>query len=80
MSSLGDLDGQVGRFRFWAQRLKADMRPDGKPVAVYPSEKSQRSPAFAGDEIGVGPKLVVFAHEEATGNIWLLEPAKSSGQ
>jgi len=80
MSSLGDLDGQVGRFRFWAQRLKADMRPDGKPVAVYPSEKSQRSPAFAGDEIGVGPKLVVFYHEQATGNICLLEPAKSSRQ
>jgi Tol biopolymer transport system component/predicted Ser/Thr protein kinase len=62
--------------RIWAQRLKSDMRPDGKPVAVYPLGQSQRSPFISFDEISVGPDLIVFTQAEAVGNIWLLEPVK----
>jgi Tol biopolymer transport system component len=69
------LSGLEGPRRLWAQRLRPDMRPDGKPFAVYPPAQSQ-PPFISGDEISVGPNLVVFAHDEATGNIWLLEPAK----
>jgi hypothetical protein len=52
------------------------MRPHGKPFEVYPSGRVTGSPAVSGDEISAGPDLIVFTHEEATGNVWLLEPAK----
>jgi hypothetical protein len=65
-----------GKCRLWAQRLRPDMRPDGKPAAVYPSGPSQRSPVIATDDIGVGPHRIVFTQVERTGNIWLLEPPK----
>ena len=62
--------------RIMAQRLGSDMRPHGKPFEVYPSGRVTGSPAVSGDEISAGPDLIVFTHEEATGNVWLLEPAK----
>jgi len=69
-----------GSRRLWAQRLGSDMRPDGKPVAVYPLGQSQRGPSVSDDEIGVGPRRIVFTQVEAASNIWLLEPARSGGQ
>jgi Tol biopolymer transport system component len=60
--------------RLWAQKLNSDMRPGGKPVAIY-------SPAFGSrvmtdGEISVGPRLIAFSQTELAGNIWLMEPAK----
>ena len=65
-----------GSRRLWAQRLGSDMRPDGKPVAVYPLGQSKLGPAISDDEIGVGPQRIVFTQVEEMSNIWLLEPAK----
>ena len=61
--------------RIWAQKLGSDMRPNGKPFTVYPGQV-EGSPAVSSDEISVGPNLIVFTHDEAVGNIWLLDPAK----
>ena len=36
----------------------SDMRPDGKPFAVYPPGQSQRAPFISDDEISVGPHPV----------------------
>jgi WD40-like Beta Propeller Repeat len=62
--------------RLFAQKLTADMQADGGPVAVYPlsDEKPTRSIGF--DEIGVGPRLIVFVRPEFASDIWLMEPAK----
>jgi Tol biopolymer transport system component len=60
--------------RLWAQKLNSDMRPNGKPVAVY-SPANGRS-VMTGSEISVGPHLIAFGQIESTGNIWLAEPAK----
>jgi hypothetical protein len=70
------LSGQVNTpHRLWAQKLGSDMRPDGKPAAIFPSdEKSPLTMDF--DEIGVGPRLIVFVKPELSSNLWLLEPAK----
>jgi Tol biopolymer transport system component len=65
-----------GSRRIWAQRLTSDMRPDGKPFAVYPSGQSKSSLVISDEEIGVGPQRIVFAQVERTGHIWLLAPAK----
>jgi hypothetical protein len=70
------VSGRDAPRRLWAQRLRPDMRPDGKPAAVYPSGPSQRSPVISTEDIGVGPQRIVFTQVERTGNIWLLEPAK----
>jgi eukaryotic-like serine/threonine-protein kinase len=72
------LSGRDGPRNLWAQKLRSDMRPDGKPVAVYPSRERQLSAGIWADEIGVGPHLIVFTQLELTGNIWLLEPAKGA--
>ncbi len=66
--------GRDGPRRLWAQKLRSDMRPDGKPVAVYPPEL--RAPVISHDGISVGAGLVVFTRSESAGNIWLLEPAR----
>ena len=67
--------GRPGRpQRFWAQKLNSDMRPDGKPVAVY-SPIHGRS-VTRGDDISVSPHLIAFSQTESTGNIWLAAPAK----
>jgi eukaryotic-like serine/threonine-protein kinase len=63
--------------RIMAQRLTPDMRPTGNPVAVYPPTDSRPSLKIAWDDIGVGPRIIVFAQAESTGNIWLMEPAKA---
>jgi Tol biopolymer transport system component len=69
------VSGAPGRPQhFWAQKLNSDMRPDGKPVAVY-SPTHGRS-VTESDDISVGPHLIVFSQTESTGNIWLAEPAK----
>lgn len=68
------VSGQAAPRRLWAQRLGSDMRPDGKPVAVYPPGQSQGSTATLGG-IGVGGHLIVFTEPEVNGNIWLLEPS-----
>jgi hypothetical protein len=65
-----------GSRRLWVQRLGPDMRPDGKPVAVYPLGQRKLGPVISDDEIGVGPQRIVFTQVEEVSNIWLLEPAK----
>jgi hypothetical protein len=70
------VSGKKAPRRLMAQRLGSDMRPDGKPVAVYPMGQSKSSPDISNGEISVGPRRIVFRHDETTGNIWLLEPAK----
>jgi len=70
------VSGAPGRpQRFWAQKLNSDMRPDGKPVAVYFPPRGRSVMTY--DDISVGPHLIVFSQTESTGNIWLLEPAKN---
>jgi WD40 repeat protein len=77
------VSGHAAPYRIWAQRLGSDMHPDGKPFAVYPGQ-GESSAAISGDpnpmngstDILVGPNLIVFTHDQATGNIWLLELAK----
>jgi hypothetical protein len=64
-----------GARRIWAQRLRSDMRPDGKPFVVYPGQVAS-VPTVSGNEISVARNLIVFTHDEATGDVWLLEPAK----
>ena len=66
----GNADGSR---RFWSQKLRADMRPDGYPVPLYSSKDSQ---VITNDDISVGPLLIVFTQADQTGNIYLLEPAK----
>ena len=70
------VSGASGRpQRFWAQKLNSDMRPDGKPVAVY-SPTHGRS-GTGDDDISVSPHLIVFSQTESTGIIWLAAaPAK----
>ena len=70
------VSGRAAPYRIMAQRVGSDMRPDGKPFAVYPSGQVTGLPAVSGDEISAGPDLIVFTHDEATGNVWLLEPAQ----
>jgi eukaryotic-like serine/threonine-protein kinase len=67
--------GRSAPCRLWAQRLRSDMRPDGKPFAVYPSGKGRSGPVISNGEIGVSRRRIVFTQAEETGNIWLLEPA-----
>ena len=67
--------GRDGSRRLWAQRLGPEMRPDGKPVAVYPVGQGKRGPVISDDEIGVGPQRIVFTQAETVSNIWLLERA-----
>jgi len=67
--------GEDAPHRVWAQRVGSDMRPDGRPVPVYPPPHSQR-PAVMSGEIAVGPHLIVFTEPEVNGNIWLLEASK----
>jgi Tol biopolymer transport system component len=62
--------------RFWAQRLNSDMRPDGKPVAVYSPTHGRRVMTETDNEISVGQHLIVFGQTESTGNIWLAAPVK----
>ncbi len=64
--------------RLWAQRLTADMRPDGKPSAVYTPTDSRR--IMTDDDISVGPHLIVFTQSDLSSNIWLLESAKAGGK
>jgi hypothetical protein len=74
------LSGKKAPRRLMAQRLGSDMRPDGKPVVGYPLGQSKSSPGIANGEISVGPQRIVFRHDETTGNIWLLEPAKTNSR
>jgi Tol biopolymer transport system component len=62
--------------RFWAQRLNSDMRPDGKPVAVYSPTHGRRVMTETDNEISVGQHLIVFGQTESTGNIWVAAPVK----
>jgi hypothetical protein len=57
----------------WAQRLKADMHPDGPPFPVFHSHEVRRS--LEGG-VQVGPHAILFGRQERSSNIWLLEPAK----
>ncbi len=72
------LSGQLNApHRLWGQKLRSDMRPDGEPFGIFPSDgKSLWAIAF--DEIAVGLRLMVFVKPEFTSNIWLLEPAKGA--
>jgi serine/threonine protein kinase/Tol biopolymer transport system component len=63
-----------GSRRFWAQKVTADMRPNGNLAALYSSGDSQR--VITDDGISVGPRLIVFTQADLTGNIYVLEPAK----
>jgi serine/threonine protein kinase/dipeptidyl aminopeptidase/acylaminoacyl peptidase len=71
MTGRADEDGS---HRLWSQRLKADMRPDGKPVALYSPPDSLG--VLMPEDIWVGPGLVTFTQDDMTGSLWLLEPAK----
>jgi Tol biopolymer transport system component len=62
-----------GSLAVWAQRLKADMHPDGPPFTVFHSHEFTRTPRVG---VQVGPHAIVFGRDEDSGNIWLLEPAK----
>ena len=57
----------------WAQRLRADMHPDGKPFPVYHSH--ERKATLAGSALGVAPHAIVFERKDETGNVWLLDSA-----
>jgi len=71
------VSGPAGKpHRFWAQRLTPDMRPDGKPVAVYSPTHGRRVMTESDSEFSAAPHLIVFSQTESTGNIWLAEPAK----
>jgi len=71
------MSGLDGPRRVMAQKLTADMRPEGDPFVVYPSGQSQRSDVSF-DEIAAGPNLLAFSKSEVKGNVWLLEPAKGA--
>jgi Tol biopolymer transport system component len=60
----------------WAQKLGADMHPDGTPFPVYHSH--ERRSVLGKDQ--VGPHAIVFERTEMSGNIWLLEPAEGSAK
>ena len=71
-----------GYFCIWGQRLGPDRHPSGSPFAVYHSHQRRRSLGNVPTnlfEMAVGPHRVAFNQAELTGNIWLLEPAKSDG-
>ena len=74
------LSGQLNApHRLWGQKLRSDMRPDGEPFGIFPSDdKSFWAIAF--DDIAVGPRLIVFVKPEFTSNIWLLEPSKTGSK
>jgi Tol biopolymer transport system component len=61
----------------WAQRLRPDMHPDGRPFAVHHFHERKR-PMGAHSTVGlaVGPRAIVFSQRELAGNVWLLEPAR----
>jgi len=61
----------------WAQRLRPDMHPDGRPFAVYHSHQRRR-PLGAHSTVGlaVGPHAIAFSQRELAGNVWLLEPTR----
>jgi len=60
------------------------MHGTGAPFAVYHFHQRQSSldmrDLVGGLEIAVGRNMIVFNQAEITGNIWLLEPEKGSGQ
>jgi dipeptidyl aminopeptidase/acylaminoacyl peptidase len=62
-----------GAWGSWAQRLRADMHPDGSPFTVFHSQEIRRT---VQEGIQVGPHEIIFGRDEDSGNIWLLEPAK----
>jgi Tol biopolymer transport system component/DNA-binding winged helix-turn-helix (wHTH) protein len=64
----------------WGQRLGPDMHPSGSPFAVYHWHQRRRSLTnvpITSFQTAVGPHMIAFNQAELTGNIWLLEPAKS---
>jgi Tol biopolymer transport system component/DNA-binding winged helix-turn-helix (wHTH) protein/predicted Ser/Thr protein kinase len=72
-----------GYWCIWGQRLGPDLHPSGSPFAVYHWHQRRRSltnvPIFS-FQTAVGPHMLAFNQAELTGNIWLLEPAKSGRQ
>ena len=62
-----------GSLGVWAQRLRADMHPDGPPFTVFHSHEITRTVSGG---VQAGPHAIVFGRDEDSGNIWLLEPAK----
>jgi Tol biopolymer transport system component len=58
----------------WAQRLSPDKHPEGPPFAVLHSHERKR--LIVPDSFKVGRSRMVFARQEESGNIWLVEPAK----
>jgi hypothetical protein len=57
----------------WAQRLGSDMHPAGAPFGVYHLHQPRRTVGY----LAVGPAMIAFDLRERTGDIWILEPAKS---
>jgi hypothetical protein len=55
--------------RLMAQRLTSDMRPDGKPVAVFPSRQVKSSPVVSFDETSLAADLIVPTQAAAVGNM-----------
>jgi Tol biopolymer transport system component len=69
------LSNARGKTEMWAQRLQpATKRPIGEPVRIFspPGERYsiQTSPWFGP---AVGPRNLIFAVIESTGNIWIAE-------
>jgi Tol biopolymer transport system component len=61
----------------WAQRLTADMHPEGDPFPVFHSHSLKRSIGnlpMGNLELAVGPGILVFNQAESRGDLWLLDP------
>src|SRR5208283_2649480 len=67
----------------WAQRIGPDMHPAGSPFAVHHSHQRRHSLGNISTELvqmDVGPRMIVFNRAELTGEIWLLDPARSNSR
>jgi hypothetical protein len=68
----------------WAQPLTASMHPSGSPFGVYHSHHSRRSLGNGGTNADLSmvarKGMIVFTQVGFTGNVWLLDPAKSGGK
>jgi serine/threonine protein kinase/Tol biopolymer transport system component len=65
----------------WAQRLTADMHPEGDPIPVFHSHGLQLSIGngpLGEQSMSIGKGWLVFDQTELKGNIWMLEPPSTA--
>jgi Tol biopolymer transport system component len=63
-----------GKMEVWAQRLEAPTkRPVGEPFRIYSPPTGERFGIGSGNHFGpgIGPRELVFAVNESSGNIWI---------